>query len=161
MAKDKAKINKGIQTPEIEDGWVSVLALQQDDVPVESFLCNFDLHDPENADLVFLADQPASKKADDLVGSVIHVKWWICTKKEIPDRQQGGTCHVVRTALISPTREVVSSLSVGILKSVELMRRTVGTESIEPAIPMRVVGTKVGTGSDMLTLVPVMLDKSK
>ena len=161
MAKREKKIVKGIQTPEMEEGWVSVLALQDDAVPVESFLCNFDLQDPENADLVFLADQPASKKADDLVGEVISVKWWLCTKKEIPDRQNGGTCHVVRTALISPDRQVVSSLSVGILKSVELLRRTVGTEDIDPAIPMRVVGTKVGTGSDMLTLVPVMLDKSK
>jgi hypothetical protein len=161
MAKEKSKLNSGIQLPKQDEDWVSVMALQDDAVPVSAMICNWDLHDSDLADLVFLADQPAALKSDDLAGEVIQIKWWICTKLEIPDRQNGGTCFVVRTALIAPDRHVISTLSVGILKSVELIRKTVGTGEIDPPFVCRVVGTKVGTGSDMLTLIPVHLADQK
>jgi hypothetical protein len=161
MAKEKRQQNAGIQLPVEQEGWVSVMALQDDAVPVSAMICNWDLHDPELADLVFLADQPAAEKSDDLIGKVIPVKWWICTKLEIPDRQNGGTCFVVRSALIAPDRKILSTLSVGVLKSIELIRKTVGTGEIDPPFVCRVVGTKVGTGSDMLTLVPINLVQGK
>lgn len=158
MGKDKKPASVGkLQTPQVEEDWTSVMELQLPDTPVQSFICNWDYQDKDMSDLLFLADQPSDTHGNDMAGQEILVKWWICTKIEIPDRQAGGVCQVVRSVLISPDKECLSTLSVGILKSIELLRKTVGTGEIDPPIPMRVVASKMSAGSDMLTLVPVHL----
>lgn len=158
MAKANSKPGVGkLQVPTVEDGWMSVMELQRDEVPISAFICNFDYTDKDMSDLLFLADQPAETHGNDLAGKEILVKWWICTKIRIPDRQAGGECDVVRSVLISPDKEIISTLSVGILKSIELLRKTVGTAEIDPPMPMRVVASKMTAGSDMLTLVPAFV----
>lgn len=137
------------------------MGLYNDEVPVDSFVCNWDYTDRELARLLFLADVPSSQKGDDLAGTEIAVQYWICSKIEIPDRQTGQLIPVVRTVLIAPDDSIVSTLSHGIVKSVEKMRKSFGMAPYIPAIPMVVKGVSTGTGSDMLMLIPVMLETKK
>lgn len=135
--------------------------LADEQIELGAFVCNWDYEDATNARLLFLAEVPATAKGDDLAGMEILVKYWICTKIEIPDRQDGGMVDVVRTTLIGPDDEILSTLSHGILRSVDLMRKTFGDQPYDPPIRMVVKGVSTGTGSDMLMLVPVALEAKK
>lgn len=162
MGKEPKKPSVGkLQVPQVNEDWTSVMTLQDEETPVSAFICNWDYNDGELSDLLFLADQPSDSHGNDMAGKEILVKWWICTKIEIPDRQVGGTCQVVRSVLISPDRETLSTLSVGILKSIELLRRTFGTDTFDPPVPVKVIASKMTAGSDMLTLVPTIIANRK
>jgi hypothetical protein len=138
---------------------ISPLQLLNDGMELGSFVCNWDPAEPELSRLLFLAEVPNSVKGDDLVGTEIDVAYWICTRIEIPDRQDNTMVPVVRSVLIGPNDEIVSTLSHGIIKSIDLMRRTFGDKPYNPPIRMVVKGVSTGTGSDMLMLVPVSLER--
>jgi hypothetical protein len=157
MAKEKSdKIGK-ISIPRVSEDWTPVTALLSDDVPVDSFLCNFDFEDQENGHLLYLANQVAEQKADELIGKEINLLYWIVMKKRIPDRQNGGECDVVSTILIDNQLVAVSTMSTGVLKSLELFRRQAGTGPLSKPVPMVIIGSKTGAGSSMLQLVPQQL----
>ena len=162
MVKEKNTTEKkvgGLSIPAVTDDWTSVMVLTLETTPESAFICNWDYTDPELAPLLFMADKPSQSSGNELGGMQIDLAYWICTRIKIPDRQAGGECFVVRTVMISPDHHVVSTLSVGILKSIELLRRQVGTGPINPPIRMVVVGSKMKAGSDMLTLAPVAIEK--
>jgi len=140
---------------------VSPMGLTADEIEVGSFCCNWDPTDPELARLLFLAEVPSEQKSNDLVGVDFDIVYWICAKIEIPDRQNGGKTRVVRTTLIGPDDSILSTLSHGIVKSMNLMRMTFGDMPYNPPISVTVKGASVGTGSDMLMLVPKALEAKK
>lgn len=150
-----------VPVPEHMATQVRAMALYAEEIEVGAFVCNWDWEDSDNARLLFLADVPTEQKADDLVGTEIDVMYWICSKIEIPDRQAGGMAKVVRTVLIAPDDQTISTLSKGIVKSVDLMRKQFGVVPYVPPISMVVRGASTGTGSDMLMLVPKALTVGK
>lgn len=139
----------------------SLMLLTTDEAETGAFLCNFDYRDSDNRDLLFLAEQPSDTKGSESAGREIDVQYWIATKILIPDRVSHEDVPVVRCVVISPDREVFSTLSRGVLKSLELLRRLVGSQPYDPPIRMRVTAVNVGSVSDMLTLVPVKKPKAK
>lgn len=157
MAKSKNENIGKINVPAVSEGWTAVTSLLDDEVPVGAFICNWDIEYKENAYLIFLADQPTTEKANELAGKKILLKYWICVKKRIPDKQSGGECDVVTTVLIDPDNHTLSTMSIGVLKSIELLRRQSGTGPLDPPMPMVIMASHVGPGSDMLTLVPEMV----
>lgn len=159
MAKKDKEDDPALSTNESTQ--IYAVQLYNEEIEVGSFVCNWDFKDPDLARLLFLAEVPTSEKANDLVGSEIPVVYWICTKIEIPDRQGGGTAQVVRTVLIGPDDQTISTLSHGIVKSVDLMRKTFGDKPYNPPVNMVVKGASTGTGSDMLMLVPKLLEAKK
>jgi len=161
VAKSKNESIGKINVPAVAEGWTAVTSLLDEVVPVGAFICNWDIEDPDNAPLLFLAEQPTQEKSNDLAGKRILVKHWICIKKRIPDKQSGGECDVVSSVLISPTNELLSTMSVGVLKSIELLRRQRGTGPLDPPIAMVIMASHVGPGSDMLTLVPEVVASKK
>lgn len=153
--KDK---DTDLDNPTSESPKLRAMALYNDEIEIGSFICNWDYTDRELARLLFLAEVPTDRKGDDLIGVQFNVRYWICTKIEIPDRQAGGVTSVVRTVLIDDEDQTLSTLSHGIVRSVDLMRKMFGDAPYEPAIPMVVKGASTGTGSDMLMLVPMAID---
>lgn len=157
MAKGNNKKLGGLVTRKEDPDWTSVMVLMDEATPLGAFICNWDYEDPELRDLLFLADKPSTKKGDDLAGEEIVVKWWICSRIPIPDRVTHEDVAVVRTVLISPDKKTISTLSKGVLKSIETLRTNAGTGDLGAGIPMVVMASNTGTGSDMLSLVPKML----
>lgn len=154
MAKQKNERIGRINVPKVDEDWVPVTALMSEEVPVDSFLCNFDFEDKENAHLLFLANKPAMEKADALIGKKLKLAYYVVMKKRIPDRQNGGECDVIQTTLIDLDMNVIQTMSVGALKSLELLRRQVGAGAINPPVAITIRGDKTGPGSSMLMIVP-------
>lgn len=157
MAKGNSKKVGGLVTRSKDPDWTSVMVLLDETTEPGAFICNWDYEDPELRDLLFLADKPSEHKGNELSGTEIIVKYWHCSKILIPDRVSKEDVPVVRTVLISPAKQVLSTLSKGILKSVETLRTNAGTGDLGAGIPMVVMASNTGTGSDMLSLVPKML----
>lgn len=159
MAKSKNERIGKIAVPKVDEDWVPVTALLADDVPVDSFICNFDYEDRENAHLLFLANKPATSKADELIGKRINLIHYVAMKKRIPDRQNGGECDVVQVTLIDPDMNVLQTMSIGVLKSLELLRRQTTSGPFDRPIPVTIHGDKTGPGSQMLSMVPDVVGK--
>lgn len=143
-----------IHTPSADKDYTPVTALQSPDVPLDSFLCNFDPANPEYTRVLFAAAQPTQFQADDHVGKTFPMMFWVCRKMRINGRAGEGMVDVVRTVLIGPKLETLGTMSTGIMRSIELFRQQFGDELYNPAINVIVKSADVGKGGDMLFLYP-------
>jgi len=143
-----------IQKPSENKDYTPVTALLSPDVPLDSFLCNFNPDDEKYVRVLFAAAQPTQFQADDYVGKEFRMMFWVCRKMEINGRAGEGKVIVIRTVLISPKMETLGTMSSGIMRSIELFRQQFGDEIYDPAINIVVKSADVGKGGDMLFLYP-------
>jgi len=135
-------------------------SLMADDVPVGSYLLNFDPGADGSAELLYVAEESATREALQHVERPFPLCWWLCKKIELPDAETGEARPMIRTVLISPDKETLSFVSVGVVGSLDLLRSLKGDGPYDPAVPVLVRMERTRGGFNMYRLRPVFDGKS-
>lgn len=133
-----------------------VMGLYDEACEEGSFVASFDETDPALRDLLFKGNQPGTQRVQDMLGEEILIVAWVAVKMKLPDTVDRAGDMVVKSTLILENGETISTMSTGISRSLDLIRTFEKDDVYNPPLRMRLMGTDVGKGGDMLTLQPVM-----
>lgn len=131
------------------------------DVPTGAYLLNFDPNAPEAPELLYLSEEGATREALQHLEVPFLMKWWVLKKIELPDMESGEMQSLVRSVFISPDKETLSFVSVGIIGSLDLLRHLKGDGPYDPPIPVLVKLERTRAGFNLFRIRPQFDHESK
>lgn len=116
------------------------------------FMSNFD--GDEREQFCMRMKCMAAKNSEEAVGAVIAIRYWFIHEVDFVDAETKESVRTFRTVLIDADGKMLSVVSQGVAKGVQMLHSQFGTKPIDPPFRAKITRSKTGNGRQFYQLIP-------